>query len=55
MQEKIATNINNAENLEKLYRENKQEFKKSFLFIADKYDSELVNFWKIRLAPKTSK
>jgi len=55
MQEKIATNINNAENLEKLYRENKQEFKKSFLFIADKYDSELVNFWRLRLAPKTSK
>lgn len=45
----IIDNINNAEALEKMYKENKKEFTKTFLSIADDYDTELVKFWKMRL------
>lgn len=51
MKQLIIENINNPNNLEKLYRENKQEFSKSFAAISDDYNSELVQFWRIRLAP----
>ncbi|HAH25968.1 MAG TPA: DUF4153 domain-containing protein [Prolixibacteraceae bacterium] len=53
MKERILENINNADYLERLYRENKQDFSKSFLEITPDYDSELIRFWKIRLAPET--
>ena len=52
MKQRIIENINNAEELEKLYQEDKQEFRNSFSVIADDYDSELFKFWKIRLAPE---
>jgi len=51
MKQRIIENIKNPDNLEKLYRENKQEFSKSFAAISDDYNSELVQFWRIRLAP----
>jgi len=50
MKQKIIENINNPENLEKLYRDNKQNFSKSFADISDDYNSDLVKFWKLRLA-----
>jgi len=50
MKQEIIDNINNPENLEKLYRNNKQAFIKSFEEISDDYNSDLVRFWKIRLA-----
>ncbi len=49
LKEQIIENINNGEILEQLYRQNKKEFTKEFLSIADNYDTELVKFWKIRL------
>ena len=52
MKQRIIENINNAEELEKLYHEDKQEFRKSFSQITDDFDSELVKFWKIRLTPE---
>lgn len=54
MQQKIIENINNADNLENLYRTNKKNFKAAFLAIADNYDTDLVKFWKIRLSTQTS-
>jgi hypothetical protein len=45
----IIDNINNAEALENMYKENKKEFTKTFLSIADDYDTELVKFWRMRL------
>ena len=53
MQKRIIENINNPENLEKLYLENKQDFCKSFGEISDDYNSDLVRFWKIRLASES--
>lgn len=53
MKHRIIENINNPDNLEKLYRENKQDFSKSFVEISDDYNSDLVRFWKIRLTPET--
>ena len=50
MKQQIIENINSPENLERLYRENRQEFSESFAEIADGYNSELVGFWKVRLA-----
>lgn len=55
MEEKILENINDAENLENLYRENKKAFEQAFLKIADNYNTELIQFWKIRLAPSHPK
>ena len=52
MKQQIIDSITNPENLEKLYRDNKQEFSKSFAGISEDYDSDLVKFWKIRLAPE---
>lgn len=50
MKNRITENINNPENLEKLYQDNKQDFSKAFAEIATDYNSDLVRFWKIRLA-----
>jgi hypothetical protein len=50
MKQRIIESINNPEDLEKLYRENNQDFCKSFDDISNDYNSELVRFWKIRLA-----
>jgi len=50
MKQQIIDSINNPENLEKLYRDNKLDFSKSFVDISDDYNSELVKFWKLRLA-----
>jgi len=52
MKQRIIENINNPDNLEKLYRENKQDFSKSFAEISDDYNSDLVTFWNIRLTPE---
>ena len=52
MKQQIIDSITDPENLEKLYRDNKQEFSKSFAGISEDYDSDLVKFWKIRLAPE---
>jgi hypothetical protein len=50
MKQQIIDSINNPENLEKLYRDNKLDFSKSFADISDDYNSDLVKFWKLRLA-----
>lgn len=50
MKQKINDHINDPEALEKLYRENKHDFTREFPAIADTAGSELVRFWKIRLA-----
>jgi hypothetical protein len=52
MKQQIIENISNPENLEKLYRDNKQDFSKSFADISDDYNSDLVKFWKLRLTPE---
>jgi len=52
MKQLIIDNINNPDNLEKLYRDNKQEFSKTFAEISNDYNSDLVKFWSIRLAPE---
>jgi hypothetical protein len=51
MKKLISENINNPQILEKLYRENKLEFKKYFDEISNELNSELIHFWKIRLEP----
>lgn len=53
MKNRIIENINNPENLEQLYRQNKQDFSKSFAEISKEYNSDLVKFWNIRLAHET--
>ena len=52
MKQRIIENITNPDSLEKLYRDNKQDFYTSFTEISDNYDSELVKFWRIRLNPE---
>jgi len=50
MKEKIRENINNPEELERLYREDKKSFESGFEQIcSDTDESELLKFWKIRL------
>ena len=53
MKERIIENISNPDHLERLYRENKQDFAQAFGELSPDYDSELVKYWKIRLAPET--
>ncbi|MFZ1290501.1 MAG: hypothetical protein WAR79_10435 [Melioribacteraceae bacterium] len=53
MKQRILENIDNPNYLEKLYRENKQNFSKSFEEISDDNNSDLIRFWKIRLAQET--
>lgn len=50
MKQRIIESIDKPGDLEKLYRDNKQDFSKSFSEVSDGYDSDLVKFWKIRLA-----
>ena len=52
MKQQILENLNNPEILEKLYRDNKQDFSKAFDEISNDYNSDLLRFWKIRLASK---
>ena len=52
MKQLIIESINNPDNLERLYRENKQDFTRAFGELSPDYDSELVRFWKVRLAPE---
>jgi len=51
MKQRIIQNINSPVDLERLYRENSFDFSTAFNEISDDYDSDLVRFWKIRLAP----
>ena len=51
MKQKIIDHIADPVMLEKLYRENRAEFSKSFPEVSPDNDSELVRFWQIRLAP----
>ncbi len=53
MKQLIIENIDKPEILEKLYRSNKQDFRKSFAEISDDYQTELVRYWKIRLSFET--
>ncbi len=50
MKQLIADHITNAEKLESLYRQNKQDFANYFAEVAGYQDSDLIRFWKIRLA-----
>lgn len=50
MENRLTKNIHNPEQLELLYREDRNRFKKEITEIAGQFDTELVNFWKIRLA-----
>ncbi len=52
MKQQIIDSLNNPENLEKIYRSNKQEFSKIFGEISEEHNSDLVRFWKIRLTPQ---
>lgn len=54
MKKRIIDNLSHPENLEKMYREDKSDFSKSFDEISNQYDSDLVRFWKIRLTPQTA-
>ncbi len=54
MKEEIKNNIDKPQELEKLYRKNKQEFRKSFSEISDLVKSDLITFWKIRLTSETA-
>jgi len=53
MKDRVIENINNPETLEQLYQQNKQVFLSSFAEISEDYNSDLVKFWKIRLAQET--
>lgn len=53
MKKHLIENIDNPENLEKIYRDDKTNFSKSFADICDNYNTDLVRFWKIRLAKET--
>jgi hypothetical protein len=53
MKEKITESINDPEALEKLYRENKNDFARYFPEIAPDYHTDIVKFWQIRLKPET--
>lgn len=50
MKDKIIQHIHEPEVLEELYRKDKEEFTRSFNEIADNYDTQLVQIWRIRLS-----
>ncbi len=50
MKKKIIDNLENPDKLERLYRDNKDDFTRSFKDVSAEYDSDLVRFWKIRLS-----
>jgi hypothetical protein len=50
MKEKIRENINNPEELERLYRDDRKSFESGFEKVNSEIEnSELARFWKIRL------
>ena len=49
IKEEILSNSDNPEQLEKLYRHEKQNFINTIAGIHDDNDSDLIRFWKIRL------
>ena len=53
MKQQIIECISDPDKLENLYRQDQQDFEKSFSEISGDYDTSLVRFWKIRLAPDT--
>jgi len=52
MKHQIIENLNKPDTLEQMYRENKENFKRSFTEISGTYSSDLISFWKLRLAPE---
>ncbi len=52
MKHRILDDINDPESLEKLYREDKQDFIRSFGEIGEEHDSELIRFWRLRISPE---
>ena len=52
MKQQIIESINDPDKLENLYRQDQQDFEKCFSEISGDYDTSLVRFWKIRLAPE---
>jgi hypothetical protein len=51
MKQLIIESINDPDQLENLYRGDQQTFEQYFSEIQGDYDSPLVRFWKVRLAP----
>lgn len=54
MKQQIIDNINDPGKLEQLYRQDPRDFDRCFSEISGSYDTPLVSFWKIRLAPDRS-
>ncbi|MFH0761421.1 MAG: DUF4153 domain-containing protein [Bacteroidota bacterium] len=52
MKQQIIESINDPDQLENLYREDPKNFEKCFSEISGEYDTSLVRFWTIRLAPE---
>ncbi len=52
MKQQIIDSINDPDQLESLYRQDHRNFEKVFSEISGDYDSPLVRFWNIRLAPE---
>jgi len=50
MNNRLIENIHDAEHLELLYREDKKRFEQEFAEVSGQFDTDLVSFWKIRLA-----
>ncbi|MBP9018732.1 MAG: hypothetical protein KBG04_02770 [Bacteroidales bacterium] len=53
LKQEMIQNIDRPEILERLYRNNPQEFTRVFTEIAHQFDSDLIRIWKIRLEPDT--
>ena len=53
LKQEMLQNIDRPEILERLYRNNPQEFTRVFTEIAHQFDSDLIRIWKIRLEPDT--
>ncbi len=52
MENRLSKSIQSPEELEQQYREDSKRFEKEFAEIAGQFDTDLVSFWKIRLANK---
>lgn len=52
MKQQMIDHINNPEILEELYRADQRNFEKYFTEISGDFDTPLVRFWQIRLAPE---
>jgi len=52
VKKQILENINDPDRLESLYRQDPSVFEKCFSEISGDYDTPLVRFWTIRLAPE---